>query len=469
MFIKTDPNFISLCDWFSRSGRPLFLVGGAVRNALLNLPGGDNDVCAAYPASETEKLSGNGFSVSQNAYGLGTLVISSDDNAPGQAPHRYEYTAFRKDSYGRGGMHRPEFVTFTQDIKEDASRRDFTINALYAGREGDVTDPLNLGVRDLENRTLRACSDTTLTQDALRILRMVRFSCELGFAIEESTWQAAKANVSGLADISSERIFDEFVKILLSDTRYGVHSAVLKGLEMLYDLGALEYIIPELLEGDGFIQSPKYHKYDVMRHAFNSCAAAPPDLTLRLSALLHDISKPQAFREDGNMYRHAQLGAHASAAVLARLKAPNALTEDVSALVAAHMFDLDNKAKRNTVKRMVAAMGLPRFQMLSELRKADFTGSGMGAQPESAEKWARILREMERDKAPIDLKSLNFTGNDVKEVLGIGEGRIIGEVLRRLHDYALKKPSQNDYQKLSRYAKIVYAGLINKAEDSSGV
>lgn len=443
----------ALGDWFAQTEQTLYFVGGYVRNKLLDLPLSDIDVCAAYPAQKLEELQSDSFTVAERSYGLGTVVIVQ---CHAGEKHIYEYTSLRKDSYGRGGAHRPDCVVFTDDIREDAARRDFTVNALYAAVGGTVLDPLGVGIADLQSSTLRMCAAHTMEEDALRILRMVRFAAELGFSVEAETFQSAAANVSQLQNISAERIRDEFFKILLADTQYGNNTGVLDGLHMLQELDALPYIVPGIAEGAGFEQTKQYHKYDVLEHSLQACAASGPDLRVRLAALLHDIAKPMAYDADGNLYRHPELGAAAAGGALRALRAENALVADVEQLVSNHMFDLDNRAGKKSVVRLIAKLGKEQFLRLCSVREADFAGSGMGAKADSAEKWRKILQEMEQGGAPIDRKQLAVNGNDLMKELGIPQGKVVGALLQKLHVYALKKPQQNNYKSLIRCAKMLY-------------
>ncbi|MDL2236234.1 CCA tRNA nucleotidyltransferase [Christensenellaceae bacterium OttesenSCG-928-K19] len=451
MNICVENHIKKLGCWFRKTGKPIYLVGGVVRNSLLGLAVHDIDVCAAVPPQGVKKIENAAFHVAERSYGLGTVVVTQGD-------YSYEYTAFRRDNYGRGGAHRPEAVCFTESMEEDALRRDFTINVLYAETGGKVIDPLRHGLADLQARVLRMVAKDTLGEDALRILRLVRFATQLGFSIDPETWEAAHENIDKLSGLSRERIRDEFFKILLADVPYGNRGGVLAGLHLLKELGAFAYIIPRLMDGDGFVQSAKYHKYDVMEHSLRACAAAPPDLVVRLAALLHDIAKPTVYKEDGNLYRHPQQGADMAGEALRGLHADNKLVQEVQQLVQAHMFDLDNTAREKAVARMIVRLGPEQFARLCDLREADFEGSGMGNKAASAQKWREALRRMRQQGAPLDRRQLAVTGNDLMRELGIAPGRQIGDLLLALQAYAIKKPKQNNYKSLIRCAKMMYTG-----------
>lgn len=458
MELKITPEQSELQQWFKNiTGEPLYFVGGYVRDALLGYESHDSDVCAPVEALSLKRAAdGSGdkrFKVTDRAYGLGTVIII--DKCAGN----YEYTAFRQDNYGRGGAHTPESVTFTKDIKKDAERRDFTVNALYLAPDGEALDPLGAGIDDLKSGTIRQCAPDTLSQDALRILRMVRFAASLDFAIEPKTFEAAKSNVSGLADVSKERIREEFAKILLADTYYGKKNAVMRGLYMLKDLGAFRYIILELLEGDRFTQSKKYHKYDVLDHNLHACAAAPPKLTLRYAALLHDLGKPRAFKADGNMYNHPETGAEMARAALKRLTESKEVISQVGILIENHMFDLDNSAKENAVLRRASKMGREAFCDLIAIREADIAGSGTPAKSNTAQKWRDIMENSQSENVPVERSELKVNGSDLIRELGLAPGKGIGALLEELHAYALENPDRNSYQNLIEYAKMIYNRL----------
>lgn len=434
----------------------IYCVGGAVRDALLGFLPQDNDLAGPLRPEELVRLHLPATTVLDPVNGLGTALLQL---GPPADRHTFEYTAFRKDSYGRDGGHQPEDVVFTTDIHEDALRRDFTVNALYAELpDGNVLDPTGSGLADLKNRVIRMTRPDTMEEDPLRILRMVRFAAALDFETDPLTFQAARENVGRLACISKERIRDELFRILLGDTVYGTAGAVRRALYMLRDLEALPYILPELEEGRGMQQPRQYHRYDVLDHQIESAQAAPPELETRLAALLHDISKPEAFRADGNMYRHAELGEARAAAALKRLHAPRQLTKDVTQLVRHHMFDLENHAKPKAVLRRLNQLGERQFLRLADLREADFAGSGRNHDAPSAGKWRAQLAQLQQNQAPMHTAELPLSGEDLMRELHLMPGPQIGELLEKLLLYAQQHPSQNNYQSLAKYAKMMSAG-----------
>ncbi len=450
-----------LSDIFAAAGYKLYLVGGYVRNNVLGLSGGDLDVCScALPYDAALFLREAGLRVIEKAPELGTIEAHLDINGKNYV---FEHTTFRRDFYPEGGNHRPYGVEFTKDIKQDASRRDFTVNALYIDiASGETLDPTGKGLHDASLRLIRAAAedpDITIRDDGLRIMRMARFAAELGFSVSPELMECARKRSYLLKDISAERKRDELKKILMADVKNGIQGAPEKGLSILRQSGALLHILPTLSEGDGVKQSEVYHKYDVLGHGIHSCAAAPAVLELRLAALLHDIGKPAALRKGGNMYGHEVLGEALAAEELERLKFENSIKCVVIPLVRWHMFDLEGRAKPKTIRKRAVKLGRETFRMLTALRRADFIGSGMEPRSvESADNWQRELEAMDAQSVPWSVKELKISGDDVMELLGISPSPAVGAVLAMLHRECVARPSSNNYESLK---KLVIAHKSN--------
>ncbi|MGI6707136.1 MAG: CCA tRNA nucleotidyltransferase [Clostridia bacterium] len=447
--------------WVQRLGQmckekvfPLYIVGGFVRNALLGIPISDMDVAGPAPpedlmaALQDEK----NIRIIPKALKFGTVEIHIHME---NRWHSCEYTTFRKDFYGEGGSHVPEKVTFTPSLYQDALRRDFTVNALYYELDkGRLHDPLG-GMEHIRQRLICTTQDpmTVFQDDGLRLLRMLRFACELKFSIERATYETAREKIILLKDISMERIRDEFVKILLSDSRYpdlpdyeGMVSHR-RGLYGLYDLGAFPYIIPQLLEGVGMEQRKEYHAYDVFHHNLEASIAMPAILHLRLAGLLHDIGKPFLQRKTGNMYGHDILGATMVQDILGSkgLKFDNKTVEKVALLVRHHMYDLDNRAKSSTVRKKFISLGLDRARDLIRLRGADQKASGLSQEdPPMLEKWERVLEELEKGRIPLSMKDLQISGWDIMEITGLGSSKKIGRIKKALFDWVIDHPEDNE-------------------------
>lgn len=470
------PGIRTLAERVRDAGATLYIVGGLPRNAHLSLPPSDIDTCSKLlPEDILQLCDAANYRYVPKGLAYGTVEIHLPDGTI------TEHTTFRNDRYGDGGTHRPEAVVFSSSLEEDAFRRDFTCNALYLDALTlELKDPSG-GVKDIERRVIRATNKvphTVLQDDGLRIMRLVRFACELGFDVEKKTWAAAQECVAGLADIAWERKRDELVKILLSDIRYpslteGLPSSILRGLFMLYELKALAYIVPELLEGDGVQQRAQYHAHDVMRHNFYACAYSEPTLTLRLAGLLHDVGKPAALREKGlplttggsdpalrtalskgdtPMLGHDILGRGIAEEMLLRLRFPKKIIEDVLFLIENHMYDLNGRAKESTLRARFALMGYSRAQMLCAIREADVLGSGK-CSAFSMQSWRDLLARMKAEGAPFSLKELHCTGDDIMEWYALPPGEKVGEILERLWKHCARHPQDNTPPRLQTIGK----------------
>lgn len=455
MIFSFEPELIRLAELVRESGAELFVVGGHVRNTLLGLPVSDTDITSALrPDAVMALCSGAGFTVVPKGIEFGMVEIHIGDKA-------YEHTTFRSDTYAEGGAHRPESVAFSDTPEEDAFRRDFTVNALYAGvLSGRIADPTG-GMRDLKARLIRATSpdpEVILKDDGLRIMRLCRFAAELGFDIEEKTLAAAVKCAPLLKDISAERVRDELFKILMADVKYGIpaEKSVLRGLHLLDETGALDVILPELARCRGVEQNPKFHRFPVLEHCFRTAAMAEPRLTLRAASLLHDVAKPVVLEKNGNMHGHDELGEVIARAILHRLRCDNDTADKAVWLVRRHMFDLDGRAKEPTLKRRFAEWGEDRVRELAAIRDADFRGSvGERIPVKSADRWRRVLNEMQAKNTPFSETELACTGRDIMEWLGIPPSPKIGEIKRALLMHCAVRPQDNTRDKLKRIVRDI--------------
>lgn len=436
-----------LASAFKARGSTLYGVGGMVRNRLMGLPVDDYDVCSdmepervkALAAEEGIAIGGAGMDVGMVELHVGDIIC--------------QHTTFRSESYHEGCGHRPRNVAFSRSLSEDAKRRDFTVNTLYVDTLTDeIIDPFG-GLEDVKNRVLRAVNEHTMARDGVRILRMVRFGAELGFDIDGDTFAAAKANVHLLKDLSPAWIRQELERILLCDAKYG-NNGLLTALERLERLGALDIILPELTEGRGMAQRAEYHKYDVMNHLFHAAAAAPCELTLRLGALLHDIGKPESCRTTGRMYMHDKISAQMAERLLKRLNYPAQTVEHVRELIRHHMYDLRGDAKDVTIRTWMALRGRELSRDLIELRRADVWGSGIETGPvPTADRWERVLEDMERRGVPFTEKELAVSGRDIMEALNIPAGPKVGSVKRGLMLHCARVPEHNKREILLKIAR----------------
>ena len=433
-------------------GAPVYLVGGCVRGSLLGLPAADVDIAsAALPEQVLAAAARMGVQAAVVNRALGTVELYL-------AGERIEHTAFRRESYAPGGGHAPESVQLGASLKEDALRRDFSVNALYYDIAADaVLDPTGRGFADLEKRRLRSArpsAEEMIRDDALRLLRMVRFACQLGFTIEKELFLQARRYAHHIAALPRERIAPELTKILLSDTAYDIPQSVppqKRGLLYLKALGLLQILIPEFARADEMGKC-QYHKYSVLMHSICSCAAAPPDLVTRLAALLHDIGKPVAWLEQGNMHGHDAIGAPMAEERLKALGFSHKIAGQVRVLVAAHMFDLDGRTRQVRVRRQVQRMGYEAFYRLADLREADVIGSGKARPPVLiAEYFREFAGKMKAEGIPMSPTDLAISGKDLQD-LGL-RGPQIGQVLQKLVELCAGSPEQNTPKRLLAQAR----------------
>lgn len=408
--------------------RPLYAVGGCVRDEILGREVFDIDLTSACLQEEAEKYAkAAGMRVLLGSKRLGTVMIKGEKS--------YEYTPFRVDSYPAGsGVHKPASVRFTEDIEEDARRRDFTVNALYYDiLRGDTLDLLG-GKADLDARLLRAVDDPrrVLGEDGLRIMRLYRFVAVLGFSAEEKTAAAAREMSGLLGDIAPERIRVELDKLLA-----GEHAA--EGLRGLIGCGAMRVIMPEFCENIGVKQDPAFHMYDVDEHILRTVEYAPP--RLRLAALLHDIGKGRCVREEGNMYRHAQVSAQMAEEIMTRLRYSKEQTRRTVRLVSAHMTDMRGDMRESKLRRFVAN-NADIIDDLTELIIADARAACGNADREKCLRISRLRDKMQKEGVPFGVGELAINGNDV---MAFGyKGEEIGKVLNELFDLCLRGEKKNE-------------------------
>lgn len=459
------PQLMRAAEMFNKHGTTLYAVGGVVRDALLGLRVNDIDVASAMRPDDVCRLcDSNGLTVILKGlrYGTVEMVLPCGDGAN----LHIEHTTFRRDIYGGDGAHRPEYVKFSDELSDDALRRDFTINALYADiLTGEIIDPTG-GLDDIKLRTIRTANApaVTLRDDGLRIMRFARFCAQLGFTPEGSTYECAKEYSHLLGDISKERIFDEALKVLLCDVRYcgedaierdktGFSVKVQRGLTLLKEINALKYVFPGLEDCAGIAQNPKYHAFDVLDHSIRTAAFTPPVPQMRLAGLLHDIAKPICVKRNGSMHTHELIGADISREMLTQLRCPNDLRDSVCQLIALHMYDINNTAKDSTLRRRFASWGESTVRQLIELRRADVHGSGRNyGDVDSADRWERMLCTMKSEGAPLSYDELKCTGTDIAEWLSMPPSPEIGRIKRMLLEHCAMFPADNTKERLKKTA-----------------
>lgn len=406
----------------------LYVVGGAVRESLVDyVRATDIDLaCALTPEELTTSLHGTDFIVKPTSPKLGTLKIIRDGVS-------FEYTTFRTDSYPDGGRHTPDEVRFTSSISEDALRRDFTVNALYYDPiDEEILDPTDRGLEDLEEGVLSTVRDPddVLSEDGLRLLRLVRFSASLGLKIDSDTFSSAQNNARLILDVAPERIRTEMDKILVSDTVRGVTGAQYYALTLMYELGLLSIVLPEIVPCYDYQQNPKYHKYPLDEHIFKAVRYAPTGL--RLVALLHDLGKPVAKAKYGAHARHGQESEKIAREWMARFCYPKKVIERTAKIIRYHMFDLRCEASEKTL-RIFIQKNHDIIDDLIDFKVADARAKGDAVVPHSAIRLRRLYEKMKSEGVPFLVSDLEIDGNDLveKNVPVEERGRILSAILER--------------------------------------
>ena len=427
--------------------KPLYIVGGSVRDFLAKLPTNtkDWDICSPMDAETFKEVAERlHFTVKSVFKHTGTVKLCDPDG------EEYEYSCFRSDKYVRG-THVPVEIFFTDDIALDAKRRDFTANAVYYDIQKDTfVDPLN-GITAIQEKRLTtvAPAKKVFGEDGLRLMRLARQAAQLGFTPDEECFLGAQENAELIVDISPERIFTELKAILLADQKYGNTDGPYQGLQLLSKTGVLDRIIPELTLGRNLAQRADFHRYDVLEHSLRAVKYA--DEKIRLAALLHDVGKPFCRFRDGNSYEHAVEGAQIANTILNRLKAPKDTTTRVCDLVEWHMYDLDCKTNENKLRRFLVS----HTELLEELlllKQADFSAcmDNLSIAPTCA-RWNTLLSKMKEENVPFSLKELAVRGSDILEI-GIQPCHI-SQILQRLLLHTALTPSDNEKSRLLRLAQ----------------
>jgi tRNA nucleotidyltransferase (CCA-adding enzyme) len=424
------------------ASRQAWLAGGAVRDILCGVAAQDFDVATDALPEQVMRLFPR---VIPTGMQHGTVTVLSGE-------HKVEVTTFRGEGRYLDGR-RPSSVTFLADIEGDLARRDFTVNAIaWDPIAGVLRDPFS-GVEDLRRRRLRAVGDplARFGEDGLRPLRAVRLASTLRLALDRPTWLAIPQALDVFARVAMERVRDELIKLLVRGAPPS------RGLRLLLRSGLLARIVPELLESVSFAQN-RYHRWDVWRHTLRCLDAAPPDLVVRLAALLHDVAKPRSAAPkegapgENTFYDHEKLGARLATDILQRLKFPRRETERVALLVAEHNWHYLPEWNDATVRRVLARIGPEEIPALWMLRRADLNARGRlveeGLANQAAAE-ARFQREIDRASA-LKVTDLAIGGEDVMRELRTGPGRQVGEVLARLLERVLDDPDLNTREKLIR-------------------
>lgn len=438
-----------------KAGFEAFIVGGCVRDLLMDRAPKDWDITTNAKPEEIMPL----FEKTVYENSFGTVAVIYED-VSGETSI-IEVTPYRIENKYSDNRH-PDQVKYSDNIEDDLKRRDFTMNSLaYSISKGQIVD-LYKGQEDIKDRVIRAVGNANdrFNEDALRMLRAIRFSTQLGFAIDYDTMQAISDNSNLIKNISYERIHDELVKIIESK-----NPSV--GIGMLSKLGLLKYIIPELEEGIGCDQGGA-HIYDVFEHCLQALDHASNkgfSREIRLSALFHDIGKPRSRRPGDKkaytFYGHEVIGARMAKTIMERLKFPKKETDFVVSMVRNHMFFSDTEQiTLSAVRRMIGKVGKENIWNLMNIRECDRVGMKKIEAPYRLRKYHAMIEEVLRD--PISVSQLAIDGGVMIKELNIKPGPRMGWILNALLEEVLDDPKKNTKEHLSELVRSL--NMLGDAE-----
>jgi len=475
------PEVQQVISTLQSAGFEAFAVGGCVRDLLLGREPADWDVTTNASPSEILKLFPKHFYANQ----FGTITVLTGNGTPSNSPfkggetaasgsspdkgrqggiHQVEVTPYRVEANYSNQRH-PDAVKFTQSLEEDLARRDFTINAMAIAptpsprqkrgapsqteeQKSVVIDDMYIidpfgGLKDLDTKMIRAVGEPNerFAEDALRLLRAVRFAAQLDFTIDTQTLAALTAQAPAISAVSHERVRDELVKLVMS-------AQPERGFVLLQETGLLALLLPELAEGVGIAQN-KHHIYTVFEHNSKSlqwAARFEYPLPVRLAALLHDIGKPKTRQRQGNdftFYGHDVVGARMAEKLLKRLRFSNDVVDKVVHLIRHHMFYYDiGKVTDAGARRLLRRVGREHFDDLIKVRIAERKGSGVPKAEPYRLRHLQFLVEKAAQK-PITTSELAVGGKDLITELGLRPGPVIGGILNALLAEVLDDPAKN--------------------------
>lgn len=438
MTIQLPEKVKYIIDTLIANGFDAYAVGGCVRDSILNRDPDDWDITTSALPWQVKSLFRRTVDTGIQ-HGTVTVMLEKDG---------FEVTTYRIDGEYNDSRH-PKEVIFTPNLLEDLKRRDFTINAMAYNDKIGIVDEFD-GIKDLQRRIIRCVGDPAerFQEDALRIMRAIRFSAQLGYTIEENTRNAIKKSASTLRNISPERIQTELVKLVISDFPYLLKDA--------YETGVTSVILPEFDRMMQTSQNNPHHQYTVGEHSLHAMEQVQKDKILRLGMLFHDIGKPDTKSTDKNgtdhFYRHAVIGKEIVKKVLRRLKFDNDTIHKVTQIVLYH--DCDVELTPRGVRRAIAIVGADIFPSLFLIKRADILAQSTYHQQQKLDDLAtlQILYKNEMEKKNcVSLKTLAVTGKDLIDA-GMLPGKELGDTLNELLTLVIDHPEYNTKEYLIKRA-----------------
>lgn len=430
----------NIIDTLEASGYEAYVVGGCVRDSLLGIVPHDWDICTSAVPSEIESCFEDRRIV-ETGLQHGTVTIIEDGVS-------YEVTTFRIDGKYSDSRH-PDKVTYTKDIDSDLSRRDFTFNAMAYNERVGLIDPFG-GAFDLIRGEISCVGNANdrFKEDALRVMRALRFASTYGFTISERTNEAIHINKKLLNNIAAERIREELCKIVMGKGVLGV---------LLNYSDIIATIIPEIEPCIGFQQNNPYHQYTVYDHIAHAVSNySGDDQSVKLALLLHDIGKPLCYTEDekgGHFYGHGVYCHDVAEKVMERLRFDNRTSDEVLTLVLYHDAIIEPTTK--AIKRWLNKIGPQRFCQLMDVRMADILAHTKGTQASRVDKCnmvKAVLEQVIEEEQCFSISDLAINGHNIMD-LGVPEGKRVGEILKKLLDAVIAEDIENEHTALVEYAK----------------
>ena len=444
MVIKIPQQVNRVIEILHREGYTAYIVGGACRDIIMGNDAHDWDVATSAPPQETARIFSN-YRVIETGIKHGTVTVIVDGV-------NVEITTYRIEK-GYSDNRHPDSVDFTDKIEEDLSRRDFTVNAIAYSPLNGTVDPFG-GQEDIGRKIIRCVGnpDIRFGEDALRILRALRFSSTLGFEIDPETADSIHRNKSLLANISAERIFAEISKMLCGKD---IKRILLDFSDVIF------FIFPELEPTKGCLQNHERHVYDVWGHTVSSVDSVEAKPHLRFAMLLHDSGKPRVKFTDGNgidhFYSHAKKSREIAHGILTKLKTSVKFREQVCNLVEHHDF-LPDKISKKTYKKYISLLGRETVEDLFEIRKADVSAQNprfLAESLEANEKGLEVFREIISENSCFKISDLAINGKDLEKA-GFAPSPQMGKVLNTLLDEVMEEKLENKKENLLERAKNIW-------------
>lgn len=428
MRIELPDKVKQIINCITEAGYEAYAVGGCIRDSILGRVPDDWDITTSATPQQVKQLFRRTI---DTGIQHGTVTVMLDREG-------FEVTTYRIDGKYEDGRH-PTEVTFTPNLEEDLKRRDFTINAMAYNEQTGLVDLFG-GIQDMEAGIIRCVGDARarFTEDALRIMRAIRFAAQLGYEIESETREAIGELAPNLRQISAERIQVELTKL--------VTSAHPETMRMVYDTGVAAIILPEFQQIMETAQDDSQHCYSVGEHTLCAMQQVERKKELRLAMLFHDIGKPQ-------FLCHAQASADIAKKIMRRLRYDNDTTNTVYRLVLYHDYGIGEEPTRCMVRRAMNKIGEDIFPMLFAVRRADILAQGETFREEKLgrlAKWQELYEEILERKECVSLKTLALTGSDLI-ALGMEPGKALGEMLHEMLELVLDHPEYNTREYLTRW------------------